>query len=1706
MNTEYRLQIRSHKEVFSDRQSAMKYIDKKFMPTNLVGEPTVYFYGDEEYPNVILAIGAGDERYSTIDIGQVNERVDDINAIQENNTDKINKAIATLKGVIASSGLTFDSNKKENQVTYEPDVKDELIGDTKTIAEAISVISKFVQDNFKSNNLIPVSSKSIDLIYEPVANGMQLKAAVKISTHGDSDETQDNDNIIGLKPDGIYATVNVDYDNDKHELTFVTSGVKNGKFMDDANKKVISLGEHTQYTPDNDGHNVKMVVDKGKNTISADVKLSEDDNNILKVQDEKLIVDGRAANIKYKNKTVYAGLNALENSMEEVNSDIDDLKKHVELVEKTSVIEGSVSDTMVINAEKNPNTLGYKLSGGVRLSPDQSIVLRDGGIAVNISLDVEAAENKLYFTVGNKKYEYMLPGVDIVDSITYDGANKCIVITFHGGTSTTKIPVGDLVKEWEVYNDTNSPVVLSRYEGSPKDKLSASLKLKSGDNNLIKIENGELVVEKSPIYDTIADERNRATAKEAEIETLVNSVAKKADTNTNAINEEVLNRENADNSLAVRIDTLSEKVNSNVENLNALKTSVQANTSDIVAIKPQVAENKSDISDIKKDIVDIDNSLVKDESDIASLKTDVESAKTKIDENRVAIVSEKDRAMSEEQKLASDVSKNANNIVSEQERAIAVETQLSARIDANSSSVNVLNGDDTTPNSVRYIVNHAIEDVTLLVKNEENARLNGDNDLQKQIDAIKESSSSEASDVLAQAKAYTDAEVEKHKVSTSYDINTAKNEAIETAANDAKLKADKALSDAKLYTDAETERAKAAEQSNLDKISELSSNLSDGLTNTLAAAKAYTDTEVLAEKNARVLKETEIENTITSLDVRVKTDIATAVRDAADDATSKANTAELNASNYTDSKVLEETDRAKAAEKANADAIAIINTELSKKIEKVEVVGGGLEYSIKVDGVTAGTIVIPKDQFFKDAVYNSDDKSLTLVFVITENGETIEKSVRIDVSDLVDTYTAGDGMDLLDNKFSIHINSNSESYLKLSADGIGVFGIDNALAKKADVTDMKTLSDKVDVINGNAALEGSFAKGDADTLAAAKAYTDSETDIVNEAITIETDRAKAAEKANADAIAIINGNSAQEGSILNAVKVANDYTDSKISDLSNVVDTKANSSDVYTKAEIDAKGFITEHQDLSGLATKDELSAVDSKVVSVDSRVKDVEVSVNTLNGNEAVVGSVLNAIKTSKDYTDSEITKETERAKTAEKVLTDAVAILNGNSAQVGSVANAITESNKYTDSKVLVETNDRISSVNAINTELANKANIGDSYTKAESDTKYLTSSDIANLAKNSDVQSVADRVTVAEGDINTLEAKNVNIENAIASLQSEDKRLNIVVSETNSIKLVASKQDTGTTLSADVKIKTDVDNILRLDGNGLYSSVNLSYNKAENKIGLVVNGTTINEYTLSDHSLVSDGYYDSASKSIILTVVKDGGTTEHITIPVGDLINVWKVDNGTNNPIKLSKTTDSDNVDVLKAVLDISTESHNAILNNNGTLYVSNQAKDLTALWAGDEITIQKAIENIKTETDKIGYIQSDVNGLKNDMNNVKNDISVLQGNIVTLTSKVEQNTTSIAQNSGAINNLTTQFNELNNQVVNMSNQFSELKTIVESYETRVGDLENSVQTINGDIESIKSEIGGSTPGEPSILERLETIEKTLETILDLGQYNQ
>ncbi|MDR0608126.1 MAG: hypothetical protein LBG52_07500 [Candidatus Peribacteria bacterium] len=67
------------------------------------------------------------------------------------------------------------------------------------------------------------------------------------------------------------------------------------------------------------------------------------------------------------------------------------------------------------------------------------------------------------------------------------------------------------------------------------------------------------------------------------------------------------------------------------------------------------------------------------------------------------------------------------------------------------------------------------------------------------------------------------------------------------------------------------------------------------------------------------------------------------------------------------------------------------------------------------DNIIISTISFPKDLFLKSVTYDSSTKELVFVFE-TSSGE---QTVRVDVSDLVDIYSAGDGLTLTNGVFAI---------------------------------------------------------------------------------------------------------------------------------------------------------------------------------------------------------------------------------------------------------------------------------------------------------------------------------------------------------------------------------------------------------------------------------------------------------------------------------------------------------------------------------------------------------------------------------------------------------------------------------------------------------------------------------------------------------------
>lgn len=672
-NKDYSLVVLHHEEVFATREEAIKYLTGWYKPNSLDAEPVIVKYGDANNPDVILAFGTSDTKpgsFYAIDMTQAVERIDTVEEEVNGSKEELDYVAEVLDGVVKATGLILDENKIEDKVSYQPDSRDNVIGTAITIAEAIDLLSKYTQKGFEDNKFTVEDTKSVKLIYSVNPDGgMVLKARVKISTDGDSDELNFNNNIIGIKSDGIYAASNLAYDDVRHQLIFTTSGYKNGRFQDDAIVQKVDLGEHTRLVADNEDRTVKLIITENENTnitkLSADLQIADRENNILKVSDGKAYVEGLAKNIKYGETTVAAALTNHKNSIRELTTS-------VEGAAKSAHIEGGQTDTL----ETVVSTLsdgGAKITGNVRLGSANSIVVRNGGLEADVSVDVDTTTNKLIVRVGNQTIEKILPGVELFESADYNDANEELIITFKTGNTLT-IPIHGIIHTWDVNNSESSPVVLTKtVVTGGTDKLSANIKLRSTDN-LIGVENGKLYVSEQGINNKVSAETTRATEAENAIRTSVETLSNNVQTQFAEVSDRITTVQ----------DNLNEESTRARESENTIRTT--AEHADEVAL-----EAKETVNGLNSTVNELSTSL-------STLETNVENLEESLTQS---ILTEKNRAQTAEEtiikRIAHDISDVNAAIASETARATAAEQ-------ANANAIEVLNGNEATDGSVKNAI------------------------------------------------------------------------------------------------------------------------------------------------------------------------------------------------------------------------------------------------------------------------------------------------------------------------------------------------------------------------------------------------------------------------------------------------------------------------------------------------------------------------------------------------------------------------------------------------------------------------------------------------------------------------------------------------------------------------------------------------------------------------------------------------------------------------------------------------------------------------------------------------------------------------------------------------------------------------------------------------------------------------------------------
>ena len=235
--------------------------------------------------------------------------------------------------------------------------------------------------------------------------------------------SNDTTNILYARADGFYAKAELTYDPAQNQLTFKTSTVDGKENVNAIKLNSIQLFQDINYDPRsesikisytdatgtfhvvaipigqmlqnwewdvlNDAHSVKLSkkrVEAGNDLLSADVKISDDENNILVERGHYLYVEGTADNIKYGDDSdVEEQIDALHKRDEAITKALhqtqDDLLAETRAREARDEYISGVVDTIKANADG-------KLASIV--NTDKSIVI-DNTDKVNPNISVKVA-------------------------------------------------------------------------------------------------------------------------------------------------------------------------------------------------------------------------------------------------------------------------------------------------------------------------------------------------------------------------------------------------------------------------------------------------------------------------------------------------------------------------------------------------------------------------------------------------------------------------------------------------------------------------------------------------------------------------------------------------------------------------------------------------------------------------------------------------------------------------------------------------------------------------------------------------------------------------------------------------------------------------------------------------------------------------------------------------------------------------------------------------------------------------------------------------------------------------------------------------------------------------------------------------------------------------------------------------------------------
>lgn len=634
MSNTYKLQLRhgTKDKNFNKREEVIAYVENKMefdkTTTLLPYEPVLFFYGAEGKKNAIIMVGLPEgetnegKSFFLFDTADLKSKIEGLESIISEKGDfqkgieaeakaradkdaELEKAIANevtarekadtelkeamaftdddITSIIEACGLVYNEKMVDGRVSYTPDNHDEVIRDAKSLADAIDKIAKFVVQLSNEMYVDVDDTDTVKLTLTPDENegGNVITADVNIAgSEGLSKKNFDN-NILGKTTDGLYASASIESSKEKQNaLVFKTSGYVNGEFKVDAYETEVPL---PVYSGDNGKKTgVTVSVDNDKDVISANLNVSSDEDNILKLVDGEYTVDGIAKNIKYKNSTV-------EKTLNEHSEHIEDIEDNLDFINNLEV-RGSETDTVKTTVNNDKKGI-FTVSNDVKLGTDKSIIVSNGGLKVNVSATYNKSRSILLIKVGDNDYPIDLSSLafDVLKDASYDSTNEDIVLTFtiSDKDKVVRIPAHDLVHELTAADTSSIHLVLEDKIGA-QNVLTAKLLVNPSLDNILEVKADGVYVSKSHITNAVNAE---ATVRENAVKKLEDSVG---DTHKLSLaNKEAITTEETRATAAEKANAnaISKEVERAVDKENVILEKVGNNTT-LIAQKEEAAKTR----------------------------------------------------------------------------------------------------------------------------------------------------------------------------------------------------------------------------------------------------------------------------------------------------------------------------------------------------------------------------------------------------------------------------------------------------------------------------------------------------------------------------------------------------------------------------------------------------------------------------------------------------------------------------------------------------------------------------------------------------------------------------------------------------------------------------------------------------------------------------------------------------------------------------------------------------------------------------------------------------------------------------------------------------------------------------------------------------------------------------------------------------------